>query len=212
MYLPTAFEESRPEELREIIARYPLGLLVTHGPSGLDANHVVFQFDANQGQYGTLHTHVARASSVWQELTDGPEVLAIFRGPDGYLSPNWYPSKAETHRVVPTWNYVAVHAYGRAVVRDDPKYLRGVVGRLTKSHEATQPAPWSMGDSPSEFIEDLLNKIVAIDIGVTRLVGKAKLSQNRDLRDVHGAIDGLRESGHDAVANAMAQYAKARKP
>jgi transcriptional regulator len=211
MYLPPAFEESRPEELRDLITRYPLGTLVTHGPSGLDANHLVFQFDASQGDHGTLHTHVARSNSVWRELSDGQEVLAIFRGPDGYISPNWYPTKPETHRVVPTWNYLAIHVHGRAAVRDDPKYLRGVVGHLTKTHEATQDVPWAMGDGPHEFIEDLLTKIVAIDIGVTRLVGKAKLSQNRDLRDVHGAIAGLRRSGHNAVADAMDHYAKPRE-
>ena len=203
MYLPAHFEENRVEVLHALIADHPFGTLVTHGPNGLDANHLPFEFDAATGAHGTLRGHVARANPLWREAGAGEHVLAIFQGEQGYISPTFYPSKQETHRQVPTWNYLVVHAHGRLTVRDDESYVRGVVARLTRKMEAAEPAPWKMGDAPSDYIDQMLAAIVGIEIEVTRLVGKAKLSQNKTDTDRMGAVKGLRERGGDA-ANALA--------
>jgi len=203
MYVPAHFAENRPEVLHDLIRRHPLGILVTHGAAGLDANHIPFELTAAPGSLGILSGHVARANPVWQELADGAEVMVIFRAADAYISPNWYPSKHEQHRQVPTWNYVVAHAHGRVRIVDDERFVRGIVGRLTKAHEAPQPVPWKMADSPREFIDGLLQAIVGIEIAITRLEGKAKLSQNKDARDVQGAIDGLKAAGEDDLAQAM---------
>lgn len=203
MYVPHHFDESRPEQLHALIAQHPLGILVTQGPNGLDANHVPFELETREGSLGILHTHVARANPVWRDIASGDEVLVVFRAVDAYVSPNWYPSKHEHHRQVPTWNYLVAHAHGRVTVRDDERYVRGVVGRLTKHHEASQPRPWKMGDSSPAFINELIASIVGLEIGITRLVGKAKLSQNKETRDVLGAAQALKAQGHDAIAGAM---------
>jgi transcriptional regulator len=210
MYVPHHFDESRPEVLHALIAEHPLGILVTQGLSGLDANHLPFELEAREGALGVLHTHVARANPVWRELASGGEVLVVFRAADAYISPNWYPSKHEHHRQVPTWNYSVAHAHGRATVRDDERYLRGLVGRLTKRHEASQPHPWTMGDSPRTFIDQMLESIVGIEIGITRLAGKFKLGQNKEERDVLGAAHALKAQGADAVADAMLARAAER--
>ncbi|AET91843.1 FMN-binding negative transcriptional regulator [Burkholderia sp. YI23] len=207
MYLPAHFEENRAEVLHALIAAHPFGALVTHGAAGLDANHVPFEFDAATGAHGTLRAHVARANPVWREVARGDEVLVIFQGEHGYISPNFYPSKQEAHRQVPTWNYLVVHAHGRIVIRDDESYVRGVVARLTRKMEAGEPAPWKMGDAPRDYIDQMLSAIVGIEIEVTRLVGKAKLSQNKADADRAGAVKGLRQRGGDAadaLADAMA--------
>src|SRR5919106_288860 len=128
MYLPQHFEETRIEELHRVIAEYPLGAFVVQGPAGLDANHLPFELDAASGK---LLAHVARANPVWKELKDGDEALVIFRAGDAYISPNWYPSKHELHRQVPTWNYRVVHVHGKVMIRDDERFVRGVVARLT---------------------------------------------------------------------------------
>lgn len=203
MYVPRHFEEHRPERLQSVILQNPLGILVTHGNSGLDANHLPFEYEHRGGSLGVLHSHVARANPVWQDVSSGDEVLAVFRGPDAYISPNSYPSKHELHRQVPTWNYVVVHAHGHIAVRDDERYLRGVVGRLTKRMEASQPRPWRMGDSSPDFIDEMLRSIVGIEILVSRLVGKSKLSQNKETRDAEGAAQSLREQGHTDLADEM---------
>lgn len=203
MYIPAHFAESRPEVLHELIRRHPLGMLVTHGAAGLDANHIPFELDAASGSLGTLAGHVARANPVWQQLRDGDEVMVVFRAADAYISPNWYPSKHEQHRQVPTWNYMVAHAHGRVRIVDDERFVRGIVGRLTKTHEASQAVPWKMADSPREFIDGLLQAIVGIEIEITRLEGKSKLSQNKEARDLRGAIEGLAAVGRNDVAEAM---------
>ena len=204
MYTPAHFAETRPEVLHDLIRRHPLGILVTHGAAGLDAHHIPFELTTPADGPGILACHVARANPVWQELADGAEVMVIFRAADAYISPNWYPSKHERHKQVPTWNYTVVHAHGRVRIVDDERFVRGIVARLTRTHEASQPAPWKMGDSPREFIDGLLQAIVGIEIEITRLEGKAKLSQNKDARDVQGVIDGLGAVGENDVAAAMA--------
>ena len=203
MYVPAHFEESRPDRLHELIAKHPLGILVTQGASGLDANHLPFDLEVHAGSLGVLHTHVARANPLWRDIASGDEVLVVFRAADAYVSPNWYPSKHEHHRQVPTWNYMVAHAHGRVTVHDDERYLRGLVGRLTKHHEAAQPRPWRMGDSSPTFINEMLASIVGLEIGITRLVGKSKLSQNKETRDALGAAHALKAQGHDAIADAM---------
>jgi transcriptional regulator len=203
MYIPPHFAETRAEELQRIIRAHPLGTLVTHTRSGLDANHIPFEFDPAHGEHGLLTAHVARANDVWQRYPTGTPVMVIFRGADAYISPNWYPSKHEAHRQVPTWNYEVVHAYGNLTVRDDDSFVRGIVARLTRRYETNEPRPWKMGDSSPEFIDSLLRNIVGIEIAVTSMVGKSKLSQNKDARDRHTAADTLDARGQNEMARSM---------
>ncbi|HEX7748042.1 MAG TPA: FMN-binding negative transcriptional regulator [Bordetella sp.] len=203
MYIPTHFAETRPEELARIIRAHPLGMLVTHDDQGLDANHIPFEFDPDAGTHGRLTAHVARANPIWRQCAEGADVMVVFRGAEGYISPSWYPSKHETHRQVPTWNYEVVHAHGRLTVHDDEKFVRGIVARLTRTHEAGEPKPWKMGDSAPEYIDEMLKAIVGIEIAVTALAGKRKLSQNKEARDRLGAVQALAERGHAELAQHM---------
>lgn len=203
MYLPPHFAETHPEALHRIIHEHPLGMLVTHGPEGLDAEHIPFEFDPDRGPQGTLMAHVARANELWQRCPTGTPVMVVFRGADAYISPNWYPSKHEAHRQVPTWNYEVVHAHGTLVIHDDERFVRGIVARLTRRHEANESPPWKMGDSAPEYIDEMLRKIVGIEVALTSLVGKSKLSQNKELRDRHGAADQLEARGLTGIAGLM---------
>ena len=203
MYIPAHFAETRPETLHRIMREHPLGMLVTHGNEGLDADHIPFEFDGSVGEHGSLIGHVARANTLWQRCPTGTPVMVVFRGADAYISPNWYPSKHETHRQVPTWNYEVVHAYGTITVHDDERFARRVVALLTRRHEATEPRPWKMGDSEPEVINTMLQKIVGVEIAITSLVGKVKFSQNRETRDRLGAADTLDARGHKAIALGM---------
>ncbi len=200
MYIPQHFAIQDTDVLHRIIETHPLGVLVTQSPNGLDANHIPFELDRARG---LLIAHVARANPVWRECGDGAQVMVIFRGDEHYISPNWYPSKHEFHRQVPTWNYEVVHAYGWLTVQDQEKFVRGVVGRLTRTHEASEPKPWKMGDSAPEYIDGMLKAIVGIEISISRLEGKAKLSQNREPRDRLNAADVLANQGDTALAEAM---------
>lgn len=204
MYLPSHFEQARDEELLRAIEAHPLGALVVNGPDGLDANHVPFLVDAAEGRRKLL-AHVARANPLWREAKDGDEALVIFRADDAYISPNWYPSKHELHRQVPTWNYRVVHVHGRLYIRDDERFVRGVVARLTRTHEGRTgaPRPWKMTDSAPEYIEQMLQNIVGIEIEVARLVGKWKLSQNKEQRDRANAAEELRKRGEQQISAAM---------
>ncbi|MBK9132888.1 MAG: FMN-binding negative transcriptional regulator [Betaproteobacteria bacterium] len=203
MYLPPHFAEARPEELHRIVRDHPLGMLVRHTAAGLEADHLPFLWDAAEGPQGTLVAHVARANTLWREVDEGADVLVVFRGAQGYVSPNWYPSKHETHRRVPTWNYEVVHAHGTLHVRDDEKFVRGVVARLTRVHEADQPVPWKMGDAPADFLTEQLGRIVGIEIRVRRVQCKRKLNQHHEARDREGAIQGLEAGGNAGLAQAM---------
>jgi transcriptional regulator len=203
MYTPAHFAVTDPAALHRIIREHPLGMLVTPSPDGMDANHIPFEFDPTVGANGLLSAHVARANPVWQQCASGADVLIVFRGNEHYISPNWYPSKHETHRQVPTWNYEVVHAHGRLTVRDDDRFVRGVVARLTRTHEAQEPKPWKMGDSSPDYIDGMVRAIVGIEVLVTRLEGKSKLSQNREPRDVRGAADSLRARGVLPLAESM---------
>lgn len=203
MYIPPHFAVAEPAALQRIIREHPLGTLVTHGPQGLDADHVPFEFDAAAGALGTLTAHVARANDLWQRCPPGAAVMVVFRATQGYVSPNWYPSKHEAHRQVPTWNYEVVHAHGTLTIRDDERFVRGLVARLTRQHEAAEPRPWKMSDSAPEFIDTMLRSIVGIEVAITSLVGKSKLSQNKDARDRLGAADALAARSHDELAQRM---------
>jgi transcriptional regulator len=205
MYNPPHFEESRPDELERIITEYPLGTLVYCAPDGLDAAHLPFIYKAEQGAKGKLLAHVARKNLIWQQVPNGTEVLTIFHGSDSYISPNWYPSKHEAHRQVPTWNYQVVHIHGRIRFIEDAKFLRSLVALLTQIHEtrAAEAKPWRMSDGDKDYIEQQIASIVGLEIDVTRMVGKSKLSQNREPKDRHGAIAALRRRGETATADAM---------
>jgi len=205
MYAPQHFEEARVEELHRTIMQYPLGVFVLQGPNGLDAHHLPFELNADAGERGHLLAHVARANPVWKEIRDGDEALVIFRGGDAYVSPNWYPSKHERHRQVPTWNYRVVHVHGKVMVRDDEKFVRGVVARLTRTHEGrtASPRPWRMTDSAKEYIDQMLAAIVGIEIEIARMIGKWKLGQNKEERDRVGAAEELRKRGEEVISTAM---------
>ena len=205
MYLPAHFAETRTTELHALIGENPLGTLVTVGPDGLDANHIPFELLTGQGEQGVLQAHLARANPLVEQIVDGMSVMVVFQGPQAYISPNWYPSKHETHQQVPTWNYQVVHAHGRIHLRDDERFVRGIVARLTREHEtrAQELPPWRMTDSSPDYIARMLAAIVGIEIEIERLVGKFKLSQNKTPQDVAGAVDALAHSGHAELAAAM---------
>ncbi|WP_325435224.1 FMN-binding negative transcriptional regulator [Pseudomonas nitroreducens] len=201
MYVPAHFEETRADELHRLIREYPLGILVTGHDGLLDANHLPFELELS-AERPLLRAHVARNNPVWQE-SDGEDVLVIFRGEHAYVSPNWYPSKHEAHRQVPTWNYQVVHVRGRLKVMDEERFVRGVVGRLTRTHEASEAKPWKMSDSTPEFISGMLANIVGIEVEISEIVGKSKLSQNKEDRDRLGAAEALGQRGNTALAGAM---------
>lgn len=202
MYVPSHFSVSDEQALYRLIREHPLGILVTQGRAGLDANHVPFELDTTAGERGVLRAHVARANPLWKAVQNGEEVLVIFRAEDAYVTPNWYPSKHEFHKQVPTWNYRIAHACGRISIREDEAFLRALVGRLTLVHEAAQPAPWRMSDAPEDYIEAMLKAIVGLEIAITRLTGKFKLSQNRELRDRLSLGEALKRHGHTALGQA----------
>jgi transcriptional regulator len=203
MYIPPHFAVSDPAVLHRIIQEHPFGALVTQPHGGLDADHLPFEFDPAAGPLGTLTAHVARNNPLWQRCATGSPVMVIFRGAEAFISPSWYPSKHESHRQVPTWNYEVVHAHGTLTVRDDERFVRGLVARLTRRHEAAEVRPWKMSDSAPEYIDSMLRNIVGLEVSITSLVGKSKLSQNKEARDRLGAAMVLGERGHAELALRM---------
>ncbi|WP_438391972.1 FMN-binding negative transcriptional regulator [Caballeronia sp. DA-9] len=203
MYIPSQFAVAEPNVLHELISHHPFGALITHGKGGLDANHIPFELVVDQGGFGVLQAHVARANPVWQEVADDDKVLVVFSAGNAYISPSWYPSKHAHHKQVPTWNYVVVHAHGRIRIRDDKKFVRSVIAKLTRTNEAQEEKPWKMGDAPPDYIEDLVGAIVGIEIEIARLVGKRKLSQNKEARDIQGAGDALIARNQPKIGDAM---------
>jgi len=203
MYVPEHFSAPSTEAMLQLVRQHPLGTLFTAGESGLDANHIPFELAAEQGALGALHAHVARNNPVWTDVQNGDEVLVVFRGEEAYISPNWYPSKHEHHKQVPTWNYKVVHAHGRITIRDDERYVRGLVAKLTRAHEASEPKPWKMTDAPKEYLAAMMLAIVGIEIEITRLTGKFKLSQNKAPEDIQSAATVLIERGREALGEAM---------
>ncbi|MGD9833351.1 MAG: FMN-binding negative transcriptional regulator [Piscinibacter sp.] len=200
MYLPTHFEESRTEVMHTLLRAHPLGLLVTLSGGELQANSIPFMLDAQRGPHGTLVAHVARANPLWREAALTP-VLAVFQGPQAYISPSGYAAKAEHGKVVPTWNYVMVQARGRLRAIEDARELHALVSRLTNTHEAGRAAPWAVSDAPDDYIEKMLGAIVGIEIPIESLTGKWKVSQNRSAADRDGVARMLeQEPGGAAMA------------
>lgn len=215
MYVPPAFREDRPEVLRDAIRRTDLAILVSVGPDGIIASHVPMLLDAAVGSNGMLLGHIARANPQWRTKTPEVEGLAIFTGPEAYISPNWYATKRETGKVVPTWNYIAVHVYGRLIFFDDREPLRALVTRLTERHEGALPKPWAVSDAPADFVNAQLKGIVGFRMEITRLEGKWKMSQNRPAVDRLGVVEGLRQQGgavQAAVADEVADAMRSGKP
>mgnify|MGYP001587275498 CR=1 FL=1 len=212
MYTPAHFAETRADVMHALMAAHPLGTLVTLTPSGLDANHIPFEIDPSAtaaAPHGTLLAHVARANPVWRDLAASVDALVIFQGPQAYITPTWYvETKPAGGKVVPTWNYCVVHAHGPLLVRDDPVWLRGQLERLVHRHESTRPAPWHLSDAPADFIEKQIAAIVGIEIPITRLTGKWKVSQNRSPADRAGVVGGLAVAP-DRDAAAMAGLVQA---
>jgi transcriptional regulator len=201
MYTPTHFAETRVEVLHDHVRRHPLATLVTQTAAGeLVADHIPMLLCDGPGPFGTLQGHVARANPVWSRARTDIESLAIFHGPAAYVSPSWYATKAETGRVVPTWDYAVVHAHGVLRPIDDPAWLRSLVERLTNANEAGFPAPWQVSDAPADYVEKQLRAIVGIELVVTRLAGKWKMSQNQPDANRAGAIRGLRQLGTEEAA------------
>ncbi|MBO9588703.1 FMN-binding negative transcriptional regulator [Devosia sp.] len=203
MYLPEHFKEIDPPEIAAVIAAAPLGCVVANTAEGLIANHMPILVDKR----GELVGHIALANDMHRLIAEGQEVLVIFRGVDGYVSPNFYPSKAEHHKQVPTWNYQVVHMHGTISFQHDESSKRAAVGLLTREHERrlNGEKAWRMADAPADYMTDMLGKIVAFRIAVTRTMAKSKLSQNRDTRDFEGAVYGLKSSGQEALAERMAE-------
>ena len=193
MYTPEAFAMHDPASIHEFLLRHPFGLFITFTTQGLVATHLPFLFAADRGPHGTLIGHISRANPQWRDTDPAVEALAIFSGPETYVSPNWYPAKQETGRVVPTWNYAAVHAYGTPRFFDDAEELRRVVTQLTETHEAVSPVPWKVTDAPPAYIDGQLKAIVGVELPITRIEGKLKFNQNRSAEDRAGVIHALRD-------------------
>lgn len=208
MHVPKHFEETRIDVLHAFIRAHPFATLITLSADGLEANHLPLVFDSEPAPLGTLRGHVARANPVWQHYRPDVDALAVFHGPHAYISPGWYPSKRETGKVVPTWNYVVVHAHGPLRVVEDRAWLRSHLETLTAVHEVGRDTPWKITDAPADYIDTLLGAVVGIEIPIAKLVGKWKLGQNRPARDRAGAIEGLLQEGN-ANAAAIAELMRA---
>ena len=206
MYNPSGFAIKDLHELQQQILDTRLAVVITHDEQGLQASHLPLLFSPDQGPNGTLYGHFARANPHWKALQNGAETLVIFAGADAYISPGFYPSKAEHGKVVPTWNYVAVHAYGTAEVFTDADRLLNLVSALTDRHEAGRAQPWTVAEAPADYIDGMLKAIVGFALPIQRLEGKRKLSQNRSTADIAGVREGLAASPdvHDlALAHLM---------
>jgi transcriptional regulator len=191
MYVPELFRLDDVGEMHALMRANPFATFITHGANGLTATHLPTAFNADEGTHGTIEAHVARPNDQWKTLDANADALVIFAGPHTYIHPGWYPSKAVEGKVVPSWNYVVVHAYGRVTIIDDSEWLQAHVGALTRQQETGRAEPWSIEDAPEGFIRGMTRGIVGIRIEINRLEGKAKMSQNRAAADRAGVIDGL---------------------
>jgi transcriptional regulator len=198
MYQPPQFREDRLDVQHGLIRAHPLGLLITAGPNGLMANPIPFFVYANASERGTLRAHLSRANGQWQELGAVEECLVVFQGPQDYVTPSWYATKRETGKVVPTWNYATVHAWGRPRVIEDAEWLRRQIDDLTLSREHVRPEPWQVDDAPAPFVAAQIKGIVGVEIPIDRIEGKWKVSQNRPEADRLGVWEGFREEGGDS--------------
>ncbi|GAD64029.1 FMN-binding negative transcriptional regulator [Aquipseudomonas alcaligenes] len=194
MYLPSAFRQDDLAELHAQLQANPFALLTSAGAAGVQASHLPLLLEPDEGEFGTLYGHFARANPHWRDLQGGAEALAVFSGPDAYISPGWYPAKAEHGKVVPTWNYIAVHARGPVELIEEPERLLQIVSRLSDQHESGRERPWAVSDAPREYIDSMLRAIVGFALPIRRLEGKWKLGQNRSAADQAGVRDGLASS------------------
>ena len=210
MYVPAHFAMD-DAQVHELLAHHGAADLITVTGQGLLATMLPFVFDPAIGPHGALLGHVARNNDQWKVPARG-ESLVIVRGADAYISPAWYRSKAEHGRVVPTWNYITAHVYGRLVVHDDPAWVEDLVRRLTAKHESSMAEPWSVDDAPERFVAGQLRAIVGIELAITRIEAKAKLSQNRPEADVAGVITGLEAEGDEQIARDVAEANRERLP
>lgn len=205
MYVPEHFAEPDSQQLQALIRENGFGTLIVAGDSGIEANHLPFFLNSRDAPgLGTLECHLARNNPAWRQIEAGASTLAVFQGPHAYISPTWYPSKAETGRVVPTWNYLAVHVGGRARVIHEPEWLLAHLHNLTDHHESGRETPWSVADAPREFIQRLVDAIVGVEIEIGTLVGKRKASQNQSAKNRRGVVSGLNQED-TAGARAMAK-------
>jgi transcriptional regulator len=206
MYTPRAFALDDLPEIQQLIQHTRLAQVVTFGEQGLQASHLPLLLNPDEGPNGTLYGHLAKANPQWRDLHNGSDALVIFAGADAYISPAFYPAKAEHGKVVPTWNYIAVHAYGKAEVFTDAERLLKLVSALTERHESGRAQPWAVSDAPADYIDGMLKAIVGFALPIQRLEGKRKLSQNRSTADIAGVREGLAASpdAHDqALAHLM---------
>ena len=211
MYAPAHFDESRTAVLHDFVEQHPLAVVVAATENGVQANHVPLILEPGDGSFGTLKGHIARANSMWKDVSSGSEALAIFQGPSQYISPNWYPSKREHGRVVPTWNYAVVHARGSITWNHDKVWLRALVETLTDRHERGHAAPWHVSDAPEEYIQQMLSAIVGFEIAITNMTGKWKFSQNRSAAERAGvvaALSALPDEGSREMAVLVEQAGK----
>jgi transcriptional regulator len=205
MYRPTAFREDRLQVLHALMRAHPLAQLVTAGAGGLMANPLPFLIDSDVSEKGTLRGHLARANNQLPALREGAEALIIFQGPQAYVTPSWYPSKAEDGKVVPTWNYVTVHAWGTPCIVEDADWLQRQLTDLTMAQEQARSEAWAVADAPAPFIATLKKAIIGLEIPIARIEGKWKVSQNRSEADSRGVVEGLRgEGGNEAMAELIA--------
>lgn len=214
VYLPEHYSVSDRAAMLELIRDVPLGMLVTVGSQGLEANHIPFVHEPENPGKGTperLIAHVARNNPLWRGHDRSFAALVVFQSIDAYISPTWYETKRTTHEVVPTWNYAVVHVSGPLIVHDDVKWLRGQAGKLTRKMEAERETPWKMSDAPRAFTDEMLQLIVGIEIPVEKMTGKFKASQNRPDADAAGAAAGLRQTG-GAAERAMADLIERVRP
>jgi len=204
MYIPKHFDEPKLDVMQALMRDYPLATLVTLSAGGLNANHIPLHWVDNGSDYGCLRGHVARANPIWTDTDRNFEVLAIFQAENAYISPSWYATKQQTGKVVPAWNYAAVHAYGVLRVMDDAAWIRNQLEAMTIHHEAAFPQPWAVSDAPHDFTEKLIEQIVGIEISLSRLSGKWKVSQNQPAENQNGVTQGLNKSGKPEMAALVA--------
>lgn len=197
MYQPPAFREDRLDVQQALIRAHPLGTLVTLGSGELTANLIPFLLDESRGELGILQGHLARGNEQWRHFDSAVEALVIFQGAESYITPSWYATKRKTGKVVPTWNYAVVQVFGPLTVIEDRDWLAGQVAALTSRHESARTEPWAISDAPAAFVEAQLKGIVGIEIPITRIEGKWKVSQNRPEDDRQGVAEGLRSSDSD---------------
>ncbi len=207
MYRVNHFAEDRLDVQHELIEQHPLGLLISHNAQNrLLADPIPFTLIREQGELGILRAHIARPNPQFAQLPDAAECLVVFQGEEAYISPNWYPTKKAEGKVVPTWNYVTVHVWGKPSVIDDPDWVRSQIDHLTKQQEASQPNPWQVDDAPANFTFALIKGIVGIEIAISEIQGKWKVSQNRPATDIAGVHTGLSAAGMSAMADRVAKH------